>query len=60
MAVVVSITLQVLIVRLDWAAPIFHTSKLSLEDWRAVAWFSLIPVALVELRKVFLRRRMRA
>lgn len=57
LAIVISIGLQAAIVHLVWARPIFKTQALSLEDWRAIALFSLIPVAFVELRKWYLRRR---
>ncbi|MFN0206504.1 MAG: cation-translocating P-type ATPase [Planctomycetota bacterium] len=58
-AITVSIALQVGIVYFPWARPIFHTQPLSLEDWRAIALFSMLPVTLVELRKFWIRRSAR-
>jgi len=55
-AISVSIALQIGIIYFPWARPIFHTQPLSLEDWRAIALFSMIPVTLVELRKFWIRR----
>jgi Ca2+-transporting ATPase len=51
LAIVVSIVLQVGIIYFPWARPVFHTQSISLVDCRAIVLFSLIPIALVELRK---------
>ncbi|HKE01232.1 MAG TPA: cation-translocating P-type ATPase, partial [Planctomycetota bacterium] len=59
-AVVLSIAFQVAIVQWDVPRAVFHTVRLTGQDWSAVVVFSLIPVALVEIGKALRRRRRRA
>ncbi|MBI3817980.1 MAG: cation-translocating P-type ATPase [Planctomycetes bacterium] len=55
-AIFVSIALQAAICHFVWARPVFHTIEMSLDDWRAIALFSLIPITIVEIRKFWIRR----
>jgi Ca2+-transporting ATPase len=56
-AVGFSILLLVLVVSVPFLQPIFNTHFPNLREWRVILSFSLIPAALEEVLKLFLRKK---
>ncbi|MCX7007189.1 MAG: cation-translocating P-type ATPase C-terminal domain-containing protein, partial [Kiritimatiellaeota bacterium] len=57
LAVAISAALQLIVVSVPFLEPIFKTVTLNLNDWLAVIVISSLPLWLMELVKICLRRR---